>query len=345
MDAGIAHGGRLIEARRAFAGAPEPFIDLSTGINPHPYPLAAFDATLCTRLPEPEALLALQSAAAQAYGAADPALVVAAPGTQILISLLPYLLGLKRAIVLGPTYGEHHAAWENAGAAVTTQRDPARFLNLAGATACAAILCNPNNPDGRRCERPTLLGLAARLARDGGVLICDEAFADLETPDPGLAADLPHPGLLILRSFGKSYGLAGLRLGFLLASAPTAARIRVALGPWAVSGPALAAGTLALADPGWREAMRGRLQQACERLDAVLDAAGLACVGGTRLFRLYRSGQADALFATLGQAGILVRRFADDPGLLRFGLPGEEAHWSRLTAALGLHNRDRHLLP
>lgn len=334
MPSGIAHGGRLIEARRAFPRAPTPFIDLSTGINPHPYPVGTLAPELFTRLPEPEALEELQRVAAGAYGACDPAMVVAAPGTQILISLLPRLLGLDHATILGPTYGEHEAAWSAAGAVVGIEQEPAAFRKAAVLAGGAAILCNPNNPDGRRCDPDMLLDLASSLASGGGLLICDEAFADLETPDPALARQLPHPGLLVLRSFGKSYGLAGLRLGFLLASPDLARRIRVALGPWAVAGPALAVGCAALADRDWRDRSLTRLQQACDRLDALLVEAGLSCAGGTRLFRLFRGRQARSLFTTLGEAGILTRRFGHDPDLLRFGLPACEADWSRLQRAL-----------
>ncbi len=333
MQDGIAHGGRLIEARRLFPHAPAPFIDLSTGINPHPYPIGALAPDLFTRLPEPEALADLQRVAAEAYRVADPAMVAAAPGTQILISLLPHLLGLSHATILGPTYAEHHAAWSNAGATVTTEHEPASLLRVAARTGGAAILCNPNNPDGQRRDPGLLLALADMLAIKGGLLICDEAFADLEDPDPGLASQLPHPGLLILRSFGKTYGLAGLRLGFALASPDLARRIRMALGPWAVAGPALAVGRIALADAAWRDEAGSRLRHACERLDTLLGAAGLANVGGTRLFRLFRGGHARSVFDGLGEAGILTRRFAHDPDLLRFGLPADQ-QWSRLQAAL-----------
>jgi cobalamin biosynthesis protein CobC len=334
MKGGIAHGGRLIEARRLFPDAPEPWVDLSTGINPHPYPIGPMGADLFTRLPEPEALGRLQEIAARAYGAGDPASVMAAPGTQILISLLPHLMRLEQATILGPTYAEHEAAWAAAGRRVGIARDPASFAAMGEQGGGAAILCNPNNPDGRRCEPAMLLQLADALARRGGMLVVDEAFADLEQPDPGLARFLPHPALLILRSFGKTYGLAGLRLGFLLASPETAGRVRAALGPWAVSGPALAAGCAALADAGWRSEAGSRLEQDCRRLDALLVRAGFEQAGGTRLFRLFRGLHADAVFRSLGEAGILTRRFARHPDLLRFGLPGGEADWARLEAAL-----------
>lgn len=327
--AAIVHGGRIEQARSRFPGAPEPFIDLSTGINPMPYPLPALPAAAFTRLPEPEALDVLQSAAARAYGAADPAMVAAAPGTQILIDLLPRLWPMPCVAVLGPTYAEHAAAWRRGGAAVVCIES----LDSPPETRCV-VLCNPNNPDGRRLHRSVLLTLADRLAARDGLLVVDEAFADLEPPGGSLAPSLPHPAIVILRSFGKTYGLAGLRLGFALAASDRAAQIRAALGPWAVSGPALAIGARALADRAWLQTTRRRLDADCARLDALLQAAGLRVIGGTHLFRLSESHSAAARFDRLGQAGILVRRFDAHPHWLRSGLPGDEAEWARLREAL-----------
>ena len=322
------HGGRLAAARRAFPGAPEPFLDLSTGINPHPYPLPELPSAAFTRLPEPEQVAALEAAAACAYGVADPAMVVAAPGTQALIQLLPRLLALPRVAVLAPGYAEHAHTWRAAGAVVT---EVATLAGLAGAPG--AVLCNPNNPDGRRWP-----AAAVRAALPQGLLVVDEAFVDLE-PDAdtlSLAPGFVPDGVVVLRSFGKTYGLAGLRLGFAVAAPARAAALRAALGPWAVSGPAIAAGGVALADPAWRTAMRTRLQQEAAALDACLRAAGLTVLGGTALFRLAAAADAPALFSRLGRAGLLVRRFADRPEWLRFGLPGSPDAWMRLRAALPL---------
>lgn len=277
-----------------------------------------------TRLPEPEAEQALREAAARAYGAPDPAMVAAAPGTQALIGLLPRLFPARRVRVLGPTYAEHAAAWAGAGATV---EEAERLEELAGAEV--AVLVHPNNPDGRRHDPAALLALAGQVGR----LVVDEAFADLEDGAPSLAPCLPRPGLVLLRSFGKTYGLAGLRLGFALADPGTALAIRGALGPWAVSGPALAAGRQALADAAWREAAAARLSRDAARLDALLDAAGLRVLAGTRLFRL-AEGDAPGWFDRLGRAGILVRRFPARPRWLRFGLPGGAAAWERLEAVL-----------
>lgn len=330
----VLHGGRLAAARRLFPAAPSPFIDLSTGINPHPYPLAPFSVAALTRLPEPESEEALRHLAASAYGAPSSDHVVAAPGSQILISLLPILLACRRVAILSPTYGEHAAAWRLAGATVVPVPDAAALLEAAGA-GVALVLCNPNNPDGRRIDADTLAMLAARCAGHGGALVVDEAFADLEPDVPLAGSLLPSAGLVVLRSFGKCHGLAGLRLGFMLADLGLAGRMRTLLGPWAVSGPAIEAGLQALADDRWRSRMSHILDLASHRLDRLLTEAGLVPVGGTRLFRLAETPDAAALFERLGTAGLLVRRFDNQPHRLRFGLPADEQAWTRLRTALG----------
>jgi cobalamin biosynthetic protein CobC len=318
----IAHGGGLIAARRRFPNAPEPWIDLSTGINPVPYPLPPLPAESWTRLPEPEQVGALEAAAAVAYGVADPACVVAAPGTQALIHLLPRCLPHQRVAVVSPTYAEHRAAWALAGHDV---REVASLRDAAGAGV--VVVARPNNPDGAVLDSTDLLDQAQRR-----LLVVDEAFADWE--ECSLAALLPHPRLLLLRSFGKTYGLAGVRLGFALAAPERARALRDALGPWAVSGPALHAGVAALPDRQWLVSAGLRLARDGLRLDELLRAAGGRVVGGTRLFRLIEHDDAAGLATGLGQAGILVRSFADRPFLLRFGLPGPQAAWERLAAAL-----------
>jgi len=320
----IAHGGGLIAARQQFPDAPEPWIDLSTGINAVPYtvelPLEAF-----TRLPEPASVAALEAIAARAYGVADPAMVVAAPGTQSLIHLLPRLMLGRRVTIVGPTYAEHAAAWTQGGSRV-------RIVDRLAAigTPDVVVVVNPNNPDGARLPRMELLATADRMAERGGVLIVDEAFADLEVGT--LAPVLPRPGLLLLRSFGKAYGLAGLRLGFMLGDSVLAALVREALGPWAVSGPAVWAGRAALADEAWRQATIARLTRDVERLDTLLQESGCRVIGGTRLFRLGALDNANGAFERLARRGILVRRFEGNPRWLRFGIPAGEG-WDRLEAA------------
>ncbi len=227
---------------------------------------------------------------------------------------------------MGPTYAEHAASWARAGHAVSDAADLA-------AEADVVVVVNPNNPDGRVVPTRDLAAAAVRLAGRGGWLVVDEAFADLEPVESLCGA--PPPGCLVLRSFGKTYGLAGLRLGFAVAAEPLIGGVRRGIGPWAVSGPAIAIGRRALADVSWRREAAAARRLDAARLDGLLAAAGGRIVGGTALFRTADFSDGPGLFGRLGRAGIFVRRFEAAPARLRFGLPSDEAAWSRLEAALG----------
>ncbi|MDG4851734.1 MAG: threonine-phosphate decarboxylase [Mesorhizobium sp.] len=327
--AAVDHGGSLGRASALFPHAPQPFLDLSTGINPHSYPLFDLPATALSRLPEPGRLRELAEIAAKAYGARSAAHVVAAPGTQILLPRVASLVRPGKALVLGPTYAEHARAAAIAGHAIVEVGD---FDALADADL--AVLVNPNNPDGRVIERHRLVGLAARLRAKGGLLVVDEAFMDVGPVQHSLAGDVGQGGMVVLRSFGKFFGLAGVRLGFALADQLTAERLEAQLGPWAVAGPALEYGIRALADAGWQDDMRQGLAADAKRLDALLSRFGIAVAGGTSLFRYLSFSDAASLFSALGERGILVRHFADRPHALRVGLPGSEEEWQRLESAL-----------
>jgi cobalamin biosynthetic protein CobC len=207
---------------------------------------------------------------------------------------------------------------------------------LAECTAAqVVVLCNPNNPTGARLSRDALLACAEERTRKGGVLLVDEAFADFEHAALSVAPALPQPGLIVLRSFGKSYGLPGIRLGFVLAAPDFVQRIREVLGPWPVSGPAIAAGCAALPDTEWRDAAHMRLATDAGRLDALLIAAGMRIVGGTHLFRLAAHERAYALHEELAEAGILTRIFSKHPHWLRIGIPPGQPAFARLAQALG----------
>ena len=325
----LAHGGNLGAARQLFPGAPEPFVDLSTGINPHAYPVPQLSAEVFTRLPEPAAACRLAAAAAQAYGAPSPDHVVAAPGTQILLPLVAALVPPGRAAVLGPTYAEHVRAAALVGHSAREVTDIGYLKDVD-----LAIIVNPNNPDGRIVSKDLLLALADQQKHRGGLLVVDEAFMDVGPADASLAGEVARGNIVALRSFGKFFGLAGLRLGFALAASEIAAQLNASLGPWAVAGPAIAIGEAALADVSWADATRESLCRGAQRLDETLTSAGLKVVGGTSLFRLVRTPAASELFHRLGRAGILVRRFVEQPAWLRFGLPGSEDAWLRLRTAL-----------
>lgn len=311
-----------------FPGAPEPLIDLSTGINPLPYPLPPIPAEAFARLPEPAALDRLCETAAKAYAAPSAAHVVAAPGCQMLLPFLARLVPAGGAVVLGPTYSEHARAAALAGHAVVETADIARL-----ADADLAVVVNPNNPDGRLVPPDVLRGLGETLARRRGLLVVDEAFMDVGPRGASLAGAAAE-GVVVLRSFGKFFGLAGLRLGFAIAEPAQAVHLRAQLGPWPVAGSAIAVGTVALADAAWIEATRSVLSEATQRLDKLLVDARLEIVGGTSLYRLVRTSRAGVVFERLGRAGLVVRRFTRIPTWLRFGLPGPEWAWERLGAAL-----------
>ena len=317
------HGGALDVARTLFPLAPEPWIDLSTGINPVAYPIGPMLADVWTRLPEAADLARLERIASARYRAPLGAAIVAAPGTQAIIQTLPRLCSGEDVRVLGRSYGEYAHVFEIAGARVRTVPT---LETLAGADV--AIVVNPNNPDGRLVSIEALLALAGRV----GTLLVDEAFMDALSQS--LVPLLPSPRIVVLRSFGKMYGLAGLRLGFAVVSPERASRLREMLGPWAVSGPALAVGTAALADDKWLAASRARLKTDGARLIALLRRAGATDRGGTPLFRLVAHPAAPALFEALASHGILTRPFEGEPTWLRFGLPGSEAQWTRLDRAL-----------
>jgi cobalamin biosynthesis protein CobC len=325
----LLHGGDLAAARRLFPDAPEPFIDLSTGINPNPYPMPPLPDELFTRLPENAALASLAAIAAGCYGASSAAHVAPAPGTQILLPLIAGLVGPGRAAVVSPTYVEHARAAALAGHRIKEIRD----LDTIG-DAGLVIVTNPNNPDGRLFGKDDLLAAARHLHARGGLLVVDEAFMDVGPAESSLAPEVGRGNIVVLRSFGKFFGLAGVRLGFALTAPPLAARLSALLGPWAVSAPALAVGTKALADQVWIETARRQLNEAAGRLDRILTGAGLDIIAGTALFRLARARAASEWFHHLGRAGILTRVFSDHPAWLRFGLPAAAQDWQRLEIAM-----------
>ncbi|CAN5427977.1 threonine-phosphate decarboxylase CobD [soil metagenome] len=312
-----------------FGGAAEAWLDLSTGINPWPWPIGDVSAAAWQRLPSRADAQVLQDAARTSYRVPDGADIVAAAGTSALIQWLPYLAAGGPVAILGPTYNEHAESWRDAGHDVIAVKS----IDDIPAHARHVVIVNPNNPDGRIVDHVALASLAALMEVRGGWLVIDESFADL---DPSLSAvalcaDFP---IVILRSFGKFFGLAGVRLGFAIAAPAIAQRIASALGPWACSGPALQIGAAALRDHDWVEEMRKTLQQQAARIDDVLTNAGCELIGGTNLFRLVRHRDALRIHEKLAEKKIWCRSFdwADD--LLRFGLPPDDAGLVRLNAAL-----------
>lgn len=316
------HGGNLDAALQRFGGHARDWIDLSTGINRQPYPVGELPATCWSALPSRSGIQSLHRAAQQAYGTDAP--ILATNGAQAAIQWLPHLASRGSARILYPTYNEYAAVLSAAGWEVTETSD---LDALAGAEL--AVLANPNNPDGRRYEPSQLLALLPRVGR----LVVDESFADA-VPDLSLAPKAGQPGLLILRSFGKFFGLAGLRLGFIVGGEADIAALAAMAGPWPVSGAAIEIGSRALRDREWAEATSARLARDSLRLDAQMTPLRWTLVGGTPLFRLYETGDAKLAQERLARAQIWSRIFPHQTGWLRLGLPGSETEWARLSAAL-----------
>jgi cobalamin biosynthesis protein CobC len=316
------HGGNLDFACKLFGGLLEHWIDLSTGINRQPYPIGQLQQRSWSSLPSRTEIETLHEAVRSAYGTSARVLAVA--GAQAAIQLLPWLTSAGRARILAPTYNEYVPVLKTAGWQV---EEVGELDALAGADL--AVVVNPNNPDGRQHDRAALLTLASRVSR----LVIDESFADA-VPGVSLASDAGRTGLLVLRSFGKFYGLAGLRLGFVLGSEADVAALAAMAGPWPISGAAIEIGRRALLDRVWAEATRSRLAREAQRLDALVQRGGWSLAGGTPLFRLYETGDAVAAQERLARGKIWSRIFGNKPGWLRLGLPGDETEWTRLAAAL-----------
>ena len=316
------HGGNLDQAMACY-GAGD-WIDLSTGINRRPWPVPALSAAAWRNLPTKAAQTALVAQAAVSWGAAAGVAGVALGGAQAAIQLVPRLRPKGRAAVLGPTYNEHAACLSAEGWQVSAVTD---LADLVGADL--AIIVNPNNPDGRHFAPDTLLALVGRV----GLLVVDESFGDV-TPDLSLLPHAGRAGLLVLRSFGKFYGLAGVRLGFAFGTEGDIDALSRMSGPWPVSGPAIEIGTHALADAAWAAAMRAQLAADAARADALAQRAGWQLVGGSDLFRLYDTGSAKTAQDKLARHQIWSRIFPWSETLLRLGLPGPEPEWQRLEAAL-----------
>ena len=321
----LEHGGRLLRAARHYGIPAGDWLDLSTGISPFAWPVPAIPASAWHRLPEDDD--GLVEVARDYYGAAQ---LLPVAGTQAAIQALPQLRPRSRVGVIAPGYAEHAHAWRRDGHAVETL--PADMLLASAPRFDVIVLIHPNNPGGERFDPADLLGLHALLAARGGWLVVDEAFIDVE-PARSLCAYTAREGLVVLRSVGKFFGLAGARTGFVCAAPSLLDAMRERLGPWTLTGPTRHVLRAALADVDWQARARDRLLAAGERLRTLLAAHGVAPTAGNAFFQWWRHPDAHALHEALAMRGILVRRF-DDPMSLRFGLPANDAGFARLDAAL-----------
>lgn len=309
------HGGGIDAAIQRFGGGRIGWADLSTGINPLPYPVPKLPENTWNALPDTAAMDALCSAARQSWHVPDGADILPAPGASALIAQIPSLCPPGSVHIPGPTYNEHEAAFAQHGWTLSE-----------AAEAQAQVVVHPNNPTGRYWSDAELPCHTTQLT------VIDESFCDV-APQKSLMPIAARDGVIVLKSFGKFWGLAGLRLGFAIGDPRYIARLRALLGPWAVSGPGLEIGTTALRDAEWADATRQRLAQDSDRLDRLMQSAGAALAGGTPLFRLYSVDDAKRWQDQLARHHIWSRVFPYNARWLRLGLP-HPLHWPRLEAAL-----------
>ena len=322
----LEHGGRLHLAASQYGIPLAEWIDLSTGINPNGWPVPQLPANVWQRLPEEDDELI---SAARQYYQNDSLLAVA--GSQAAIQTLPVLRPHSRVGVLHPAYTEHAEGWRRAGHSVTVVdeaniEDKLERLNV-------LIIINPNNPSGRLWHREQLLAWYDKLSDKGGWLIVDEAFIDVMDHEYSLSALPVRPGLIVLRSIGKFFGLAGIRCGFVIAEQRLLLALQQRLGPWSISRPTRYVAAMALRDTAWQQAALSQLRQQGRRLHQLLSENGWQPAGGCPLFQWVKREAVLGLHQKFAGQGILTRLFTD-PVSVRFGLPGDEAGWLRLARAL-----------
>jgi len=304
------HGGGLDAAIAKFGGTRGDWLDLSTGINPVPYPVGDISAETWTRLPDQAAFARLEAAARDFWSVPKGAAVLAAPGASSIIARLPLLAPTGTVDIPTPTYNEHAAAFEGAGWKI-------------GPSETARVVVHPNNPDARLWHNPGF---------DRPLTVIDESFCDVVLGVSHIA-QATKPGVVILKSFGKFWGLAGVRLGFAIGDPVLIAQLRQALGPWQVSGPALDIGARAIGDKRWANVTRQRLSTDAARLDATVMMKGAALKGGTSLFRLYEVDDAAKWHKRLAKKRVLSRIFPYSKTWLRLGIPAPD-RWGQLERAL-----------
>jgi cobalamin biosynthetic protein CobC len=331
----LEHGGRLRKAAQQYGIAEADWLDLSTGIAPWAWPIPPIPLQAWARLPETDD--GLERAACAYYGAPR---VLPVPGSQAAIQALPRLRSAGKVGVLSPCYAEHAQAWRSAGFLVreVLEHEVEYFLD----SLDVLVVVNPNNPTGLHLSAEQLLTWHTRLAERGGWLVVDEAFMD-NTPERSLSAETWRTGLIVLRSFGKFFGLAGARLGFVLAEPRLLKLLAREIGPWAVNGPTRVLGEVCLSDSQGHALQRQRSEQASQRLVQVLGRHGLTPQGGCALFQWLVTPHAASLHEFCARRGILLRLFLNDGphhSSLRFGLPRDEADWQRLDSVLHEFNQE-----
>lgn len=322
------HGGDLARAIKAYGIERSEWIDLSTGVNPNGYEIDGLPQRCFHRLPEISEIASLEETARAAYGVRETAGVVAGPGSEFLIQALPQIRARSKVAILSPTFSSHEAAWRRYGHQV-------RIIDSVDSVEdeTVVVLVNPNNPDGMITSPNRLKKMAVELEARTGLLVVDEAFMDT-MPANSFVPHHDFQNVVVLRSIGKFYGVAGVRLGFAIGPVRIIDGLRQVLGAWGVSGPAIEVGQRVLRDTDWAETMRAILDRQSDQHQRVLKEAGLKRIGGTALFHLIGSDHARTLHIELAKGGIWTRAFDYNPRWLRIGLCRDQKELTRFAKTL-----------
>ncbi len=321
------HGGSIAKASAHWNIPEARWLDLSTGINPDPWPVPEIPPTLWQRLPDLDS--ALMAAAKHYYQTEE---IISVPGTQSVIQYLPTLRkGPANVLLPRICYNEHRFNWERANHHLfyfDNLGDPHLNLDelIEQHNIQVLVIVNPNNPLGTLLDNNQLLHYHAILQKRNGWLIVDEAFID--TKNSSLLSYGAKPGLIVLRSIGKFFGLAGARLGFAGGDPLLLQQLTDAIGPWAINHPTQYIGTLALQDKSWQIQAKNKLTHNASTLLHLLQQH-IPSLWVQQIFNsdffiplLMESATAVDCFEKMARQGILIRHFpiSEQQSLLRFGL-------------------------
>lgn len=320
------HGGRLNAAIKKYNIPKQDWIDLSTGINPNGWPIPKIPTEFFQRLPEEND--GLESAAKEYYNADN---FISIPGSQFAIQKLPYLRKKSHVFILSPGYQEHAYCWEKAGHIVQSLTSDEIDTHIKNADVL--VIINPNNPTGEQFSAAQLLAWHNILNKKGGWLIVDEAFIDGDESNSLIPYTAVNSGMIVLRSIGKFFGLAGIRVGFIFSSKSILPLIKNDIGPWPISSPSRYIATQALKDRGWQKTTNENLNKKSQHLKEQLKNNKLLTAGGCSLFQWVKHPNASQIFQYLAKQGVLVRYFKDSSSI-RFGLPENDKAWKKLDIAL-----------
>ena len=335
----LKHGGDIARLECEFGCSLQNCLDLSTGLSPWSYPVPPVPDYVWQRLPYDMTGL---MASASAYYSCPPEYITPVAGVQDAICRVPYYLSNAKlsgtrlsgiasseTIVALPVLGyqEYRRAWSKAGYPLVFYQNLSELQQLVlRNSSMHVVIINPNNPSASLLLAEDLLALQQQLLGKG-YLIVDEAFMDV-SENQSLSSFAHLDNLIVLRSFGKFFGLAGVRLGFTLGGGDLIEQLRADVNPWGVSYPAIWLGAQALKDNAWCQQQRQRITiQANQLLPLIRDKISPDTTSaGLFLTVIGKQALLGAIYQRAVKEGILLRYDTLDHhrAWLRIGLPGKQ---------------------